>query len=475
MDPGEVLIQFMNCTGTDIEFAQSFLETNGYDLDFCVNLYLEGGGGGGVQPQQPAHDSAQGISIPAGRVDLPYDEGGVPPSAYFEDEVRAPIMPKQEVLVEEDAYDVYLRRRQAHRAGFHNSTPKGVFEMFRDFNQESKAPKRTNVPETESEKKLKTLADLFRPPVELIEPGSFEDVKNKAFSRKKWLLVNIQTITEFDCQRLNRDTWSDAALKSIVAEGFVLWQVLRESDEGGRYCRFYPINGLPHIAIIDSRTGERLESWDAFMDANALKEELTKFLETHFFDETDAISKVAKIDNSKRKGDEYEEEQLMAAIAASLGGKAPVPAPGKPSQPVPVAAPEPVVATPSITIPTSTTVTTTKPITPTIPTANVAPAAPATPSAQAVDPAIKEQHANPTAEYTCTIQIRLPSGQIKGHFRPSDTLSLVHKYTALHLEPGAIFALCSTFPKRSFTGDALNQTLQQADLVPRAVLICERN
>ena len=44
--------------------------------------------------------------------------------------------------------------------------------------------------------------------------------------RNKWLLVNIQTITEFDCQRLNRDTWSDAALKSLVAESFVLWQVI---------------------------------------------------------------------------------------------------------------------------------------------------------------------------------------------------------------------------------------------------------
>lgn len=464
MDTGEILVQFMNCTGTDVEFAQSFLETNGWDLDFCVNLYLEGGG----QPQQPAaHKPSSAQGIPTG-VDLPYDEGVQPMnSAYFEDEVRAPIMPKQEILVEEDPYAAYLRQRAAARQGFNNNTPKGVFEMFRDFNQEGhKAPKRTNVPETESEKKLKTLADLFRPPLELIEAGSFEDVKNKAFSRKKWLLVNIQTITEFDCQRLNRDTWSDAALKSIVAEGFVLWQVLKDSDEGSRYCRFYPINGLPHIAIIDSRTGERLESWDAFMDANTLKGELTKFQETHFFDEADAVSKVTKVDHSKRKGDEYEEEQLMAAISASLGGKAAPPASPKPSHPVRVAAPEPVV-TPFVSTPTPTPVPTQNPI--------ATPAPIPTPVQPAIDPAIKDQHANPTTECTCTIQIRLPSGQIKGHFRPSDELSLVHKYTALHLEPGASFTLCSTFPKRSFTGDALNQTLQQADLVPRAVLICERN
>lgn len=48
---------------------------------------------------------------------------------------------------------------------------------------------------------------------------------------------------------------------------------------------------------------------------------VTKFLETHFFDEADAVTKSASKVDSKRKGDEFEEEQLMAAIAASLGGK----------------------------------------------------------------------------------------------------------------------------------------------------------
>jgi len=200
-----------------------------------------------------------------------------------------------------------------------------------------------------------------------------------------------------------------------------------------------------------------------------LKGELTKFLETHFFDESDAVAKTTKVDHSKRKGDEFEEEQLMAAIAASLGSKTSESetTPAKLPQPAPVIAPEPVVVTPSVSIPVT--------ITPTAIATTASTAAPPPSASEAIDPAIKEQHANPTAECTCTIQIRLPSGQVKGHFRPSDTLSLVHKYTALHLESGASFTLCTTFPKRSFTGDALNQTLQQADLVPRAVLICERN
>lgn len=447
-----------------MEFASSFLETNGWDLDLCVNLYLEGGG-------QAQHAAAAQSHPRSEEFDFPTEH-----AQYVEPEVRAPIMPKHEVLVEEDPYEAYQRRRQ-HKTGFHNNTPKGVFEMFRDFNQEgAKAPKRTDIPETESQKKLKTLADLFRPPVELIEPGSFEDVKQKALMRNKWLLVNIQTITEFDCQRLNRDTWSDAALKSMVAESFVLWQVLRESEEGGRYCRFYPVNILPHIAIVDSRTGERLVILEGFIEASALKAELVKFTETHAFDESETV-KVAP-SQPKRKGDMSEEEQLMAAIAASLGPRseqpeseprrevqAPpahvfvAPAPGPESIPQAVAEPEPIIAPATIHTPIHTT------------------PAPVPSALEAIDPTIKDRHSNPSAEFTCTIQIRLPSGQspIKGHFRPADTLSLVHKYTALYLEPGASFTLFSTFPKRSFTGDALSQTLQQADLVPRAVLNCERN
>lgn len=107
----------------------------------------------------------------------------------------------------------------------------------------------SSTPADAQNKKLKTLADLFRPPIDLIEPGPFDavsahyiymkahpdeydvfislllKVKLTAMQRHKWLLVNIQEIQEFDCQKLNRDTWSDPAVKSVVGAHFVLWQV----------------------------------------------------------------------------------------------------------------------------------------------------------------------------------------------------------------------------------------------------------
>lgn len=39
-------------------------------------------------------------------------------------------------------------------------------------------------------------------------------------------MVNVQDASEFPCQVLNRDVWSNAAVKTIIKEYFVFWQVL---------------------------------------------------------------------------------------------------------------------------------------------------------------------------------------------------------------------------------------------------------
>lgn len=41
----------------------------------------------------------------------------------------------------------------------------------------------------------------------------------------KWLLVNLQDSTEFSCQVLNRDLWSNTRVKRIINDNFVFWQV----------------------------------------------------------------------------------------------------------------------------------------------------------------------------------------------------------------------------------------------------------
>jgi hypothetical protein len=459
----DILQQFVSVTGVDPEFAISFLETNGWDLEHCINLYLEGNQaqlGGNVNPA----------------AELP---------EYFEEGVRAPILPKTEILVEDDPFERHQRRRH-QRSGFDPNAPRGVFEMFRDFSYETKILDQTAREGTTSQKKLKTLADLFRPPLELIERGTFEQVRQKALAKRMWMLVNVQTITEFDCQRLNRDTWSDTGVKSIVTQRFMLWQVLQDSDEGARYCRFYPVNTLPHIAVIDPRTGERVEHWQGFVDPVTLVNQLNQFLETHDLD--DNPEQPASLSKRKGRGDIDEEEQMLAAIAASLqentnrkqkaNGDVIDRTDGDSHNPT-VQALNPAGDVTPKSERKRKDIEMSEPLDDKIlMNNNIVQDYQQQKSQLALDPdpALLAIHLNPSSECNCVIQVRLPNGSaVKGYFRPTDTILTIFQYVALHMEPMTPFTLLTAFPKRVFSGDLMSMTLQQADLVPRAALICERS
>ena len=55
--------------------------------------------------------------------------------------------------------------------------------------------------------------------------GDFQSARDHASSAKKWLMVNIQDACEFQCQVLNRDVWANEAVKTILREHFIFWQV----------------------------------------------------------------------------------------------------------------------------------------------------------------------------------------------------------------------------------------------------------
>lgn len=55
--------------------------------------------------------------------------------------------------------------------------------------------------------------------------GNFEEARETAKEKNKWLMINVQNPTEFACQVMNRDLWSDSFVKDIVKESFVFLQV----------------------------------------------------------------------------------------------------------------------------------------------------------------------------------------------------------------------------------------------------------
>jgi len=56
-------------------------------------------------------------------------------------------------------------------------------------------------------------------------PHGFLQARDMGVAVKKWIVVNIQNVSEFSCQCLNRDVWSNAKVKEIIRENFLFLQV----------------------------------------------------------------------------------------------------------------------------------------------------------------------------------------------------------------------------------------------------------
>ncbi|POI34940.1 hypothetical protein CIB84_001309, partial [Bambusicola thoracicus] len=218
------------------------------------------------------------------------------------DEVRAPIPQKQEILVEPEPL-FGVRQEQELRNG-------GAVD-----------------------KKLTTLADLFRPPIDLMHKGSFETAKECGQMQNKWLMINIQNVQDFACQCLNRDVWSNEAVKNIIREHFIFWQVesqssvggkfngampvYHDSEEGQRYIQFYKLADFPYVSILDPRTGQKLVEWHQ-LDVTSFLDQVTGFLSEHGQLDGHSTNPPQKCSRSESLIDASEDSQLEAAIRASL-------------------------------------------------------------------------------------------------------------------------------------------------------------
>merc|ERR1711971_1418731 len=260
---------------------------------------------------------------------------------YDEDGVRAPIPQKQETLIQ-PGFEGYAMNRSASNRGSRTSRVRSVFDGFRNFSNEARSYENGAAGgqggAASRRGKKRTLEELFKPPIDIIFKGDLQTARDSATSAKKWLLVNIQDACEFQCQVLNRDVWSNEAVKTILREHFIFWQQYKESEEAQRYVTFYPVSVWPYVAILDPRTGELMVTWQK-LDAATFCDLVSEFLSLHPnlepSDEKDTSDKNNEDDNDKNKNngsmakrrksadancilDADEDDQLAAAIAASL-------------------------------------------------------------------------------------------------------------------------------------------------------------
>ena len=198
MDPAqeESITTFQAIAGCDREFATSFLEANGWHLESAVNQFCDpggagAGGGGGV----PAESGNPLGGNPAGDFD---------PMA-FDDEPRAKIEQYRDKLIDVDPAQQRVPQRAAQAAAQNHP-----LEAFRDFKQEGESAagggSSADAEPTEVfglPKRPKNLAEIYRAPTELCFNGSFDDLREAGKKEGKWLLINIQSPTEFASQQLN--------------------------------------------------------------------------------------------------------------------------------------------------------------------------------------------------------------------------------------------------------------------------------
>lgn len=228
-----------------------------------------------------------------------------------------------------------IDRDEAGRAGIFNqrTTHTNVWDASTDSSLRRRELSNATGGASEQSSKMNMLAELFRPPFEIMYQGSWEKARDMGKDEEKWLLVNIQDPAIFDCQRLNRDIWKNDDIKATVRENFIFMQFAKDDPRGEQYMNYYfhardSSDAYPHIAIVDPRTGEQVKVWSG----PPIPEPVDFHAQLHEFLDRYSLNVNAKNPVAKRKAESKskdvdrmtEDEMLQMALQNSLeNGKGP--------------------------------------------------------------------------------------------------------------------------------------------------------
>ncbi|MCJ1431712.1 hypothetical protein MMC27_001067 [Xylographa pallens] len=318
-----------------------------------------------------------GVAIPANRI----PGSGTPPvfqPSYLEDEdaamarqmqeeiyaggdmgrardtegYRAPMARTTETLVGPESYDLTDRedlraaveeqmraRREYRQRGRGGAFIPGIFNQRPGsssiWNQDGSPMHSEHVPNTRTpagpSDKHTLLAEMYRPPFDLMSRLSWEEARTEGKENEKWILVDVQDPAIFDCQVLNRDLWKNDSIKETIKENFIFMQFSKDDPKGSQYLQYYFQNrenqdAYPHIAIVDPRTGEQVKVWSGppAPKPDDFLVELYEFLDRYSLKVT-AKNPVARRKPEPRKEKEVEkmteEEMLEMAVQNSLAGR----------------------------------------------------------------------------------------------------------------------------------------------------------
>lgn len=217
-------------------------------------MYGAGGGGGGQGDLD-----AEGVRAPMART----TETLVGPGSDWRDdpnEMNAAIA--EQMLARQ-------RRNRGAPGIFNQSATPSIWNNDNGSDPEAhrRALSRATGGASDQTSKSNLLAELFRPPFDLISNFSLSDARDEGKENERWLLINVQDPSIFDCQVLNRDIWKNESIRDTVKEHFIFLQYNKGDPRGQEYIQYYFANqqenddSYPHIAIVDPRTGEQVKTW----------------------------------------------------------------------------------------------------------------------------------------------------------------------------------------------------------------------
>nr|XP_043631262.1 plant UBX domain-containing protein 7-like isoform X2 [Erigeron canadensis] len=283
--------------GQTHETARQFLQATNWQLEEAIQLFYLGNEVDGSCTLPPDNDVSDQDS------ELDNQTGFQDVEEFGGSEIRAPLPVKRDIL-----YDSPVL--------YSNSDEKSKGSGVWGADQGS-----TSRAETSKD----NLASLYRSPFALMYRGSFEEAKEAASGKDRWLIVNVQSTREFSSHMLNRDTWANEAVVETITNNFVFWQVADDAEEGSKISTYYKLDSYPVTLVIDPITGQKMRLWRGMVQPDCLLEDLLLFMDAspkdHHFSLSHNHSKEIPHTLPSKTQDETNEddEELKLAHALSMG------------------------------------------------------------------------------------------------------------------------------------------------------------
>lgn len=282
-------------------------------IDSDDDMDLDAGDDRDTHPATASAESRQNMNLEddealARRLQEEMYAGGDMSGGLAPDDVRAPISRTTETLIgpssnwgpedTEGAVLEQLRRRAQPRSRgglgvFNQHAPSSSIWESSDPAARRQGLAAATGGASETSSKAARLAELFRPPFELMSRLSWDEARDEGKESEKWIIVNIQDPAVFDCQALNRDIWKHEGIKETVQENFIFMQYSKDDPAAQQYMQYYfqhheDQNAYPHIAIVDPRTGEQVKVWSGPPAPKAMDflMQLHEFLDRYSLDPT---------------------------------------------------------------------------------------------------------------------------------------------------------------------------------------------